>query len=172
MRRRNLTVPRQTARTRRLRLSARLAERARGGRRRLGASLPAPAHRPVRGLSSSKRSPWSAHPSTSLPDFCVICPRSMSGWLGTSCPVSSANSRRATAKTHRSIRPARLTASCRARLLRRVPRPTAANATGGSALAARVLASRSPARVVPGPRDLLTRVAHPSQDGPAHCSWA
>jgi hypothetical protein len=50
-------------------------------------------------------------------------------------------------------------------LLRRAPRPTAANTTEGSAAAGScvALACHGGSR---GPRDLLTRVAYPRQDGP------
>ena len=49
--------------------------------------------------AAGSRSPSTAHPSTRFPDFCRISPSATAGPAGTSCPVSSANSRRATSAT-------------------------------------------------------------------------
>src|SRR5712691_11558241 len=56
-------------------------------------------------------------------------------------------------------------------LLRRAPRPTAANTTEGSAVAARVLASRSPATLVPGATGPIDSSRLSETGWPrAHCS--
>jgi len=171
MRRRNLTVPRQTARGRRLRLSARLKRttrlNAREGeatpRREPPSSSPSSSARPLFVEKVSLECPPQHELARRLCDLSKIDERVVGDFVSGFFRELSPSHR----QTHRSIRLARLTASGRARLHRRGPRPTAANTTEGSAVAARVLASRSPARVVPGPPDLLTRVAYPSQDGPA-----